>query len=346
MAKDYTKYNVDGVGENFNKRKLVFEIVKDYINKNKPSLAELKNVFPDNLEGTNGSWIFISKESDVKDPKRFNMKEPLTIKNGVHVVVSNQWGSGNLLHFISLSEKLGHIVQINSNKREVSVSEKDNKLAVEFIALFKNKSFDTRDLLKFINPAEELLKTYNSEIDEEAQAIDDVFAEIMVLTAKDPLLLGGYAYLFTFIAQKFDHWLDFNWDITKANAYKWEDMVSQGKNPVSLVCEESTQDTFKPIFVSRFLFTLMTICSDIDAEEMAEFIVSCDTDNYTFTSDDEDNFISDLVIDIIDVIGFNLNDYEVTDQECEIEPKNFLSGWRNMWYDYIKLSQDLINQFG
>ena len=29
MARDYTKYNVEGLGENLNKRKLVFTIVKD-----------------------------------------------------------------------------------------------------------------------------------------------------------------------------------------------------------------------------------------------------------------------------------------------------------------------------
>ena len=34
MARDYSKYNVKGVGENLNKRQLVFEIVKDYVEKN------------------------------------------------------------------------------------------------------------------------------------------------------------------------------------------------------------------------------------------------------------------------------------------------------------------------
>ena len=45
----------------------------------------------------------VRKESEVKDPKRFNMKEPLSIKNGLHVVVSNQWGE-NILDFIAASE--------------------------------------------------------------------------------------------------------------------------------------------------------------------------------------------------------------------------------------------------
>ena len=50
MARDYTKYNVEGLGENLNKRKLVFEIVKNWAGKNNPSLEELQNAFPDELQ--------------------------------------------------------------------------------------------------------------------------------------------------------------------------------------------------------------------------------------------------------------------------------------------------------
>jgi hypothetical protein len=102
MARDYTKYTVEGLAENLNKRKLVFEIVKDYAGKNKPSFEELQKVFPDEIQGTKG---LIMKESEVKDPKRFNMKEPLSIKNGLHVAVYNQWGD-NIADFIVASEKL------------------------------------------------------------------------------------------------------------------------------------------------------------------------------------------------------------------------------------------------
>ena len=35
MARDYTKYTVKGLGENLNKRQLVFQIVKNYVEKNK-----------------------------------------------------------------------------------------------------------------------------------------------------------------------------------------------------------------------------------------------------------------------------------------------------------------------
>ena len=42
MARDYTKYNVLGLGENLNKRQLVFEIVKDYVQKINLHLMSLR----------------------------------------------------------------------------------------------------------------------------------------------------------------------------------------------------------------------------------------------------------------------------------------------------------------
>jgi hypothetical protein len=269
------------------------------------------------------------------------MDKPITLMDGNTIVVTNQWGIDNIPGLINRANALGYVVNKVEDTYESSISYKDNKIATAFIDLFKNKNINIDYLSEFIQPAEELLKMYNSEIPDEAQAIDDVFEEIMVYVAKDPLLLGGYAYIFTFVAQKFDHWLDFSEDLIKENAYQWNDMVGSGKNPVASVCEESSEDNFKSIFISRMMFTLNTIVVDTDAEELAELIVSCDMDKYTF-SEDEECWICDLVVDVLDVFGFSLNDYE---GECEIESRNFLDGGRTMGYDYIRLSQNFIGSF-
>ena len=108
MAKNYTKYTVEGLGENLNKRKLVFEIVKDYATKNNPSFEELQKVFPDEIQGSLG---FIRKKSEVKDAKRFNMNEPLSVNNESYVVVSNQWGE-NITNFIKVAENLGYKISL------------------------------------------------------------------------------------------------------------------------------------------------------------------------------------------------------------------------------------------
>jgi hypothetical protein len=96
MARDYTKYIIEGLGENLNKRQLVYTVVKDFIEKNNPTFEALLSTFPDALQGSQG---VVRKESDVDDPKRFNMKAPLKLKNGIHIVISNQWGD-NLNRFI------------------------------------------------------------------------------------------------------------------------------------------------------------------------------------------------------------------------------------------------------
>ena len=113
MARDYTKYNVEDLGENLNKRQLVFTIVKDRVEKNNPSFEELQQAFPDEVQGSKG---FIRKESEVKDPKRFNMREPISIKNGVQIVVSNQWGVKNVGGFILLAQNLDYEISSNDNK--------------------------------------------------------------------------------------------------------------------------------------------------------------------------------------------------------------------------------------
>ena len=112
MARDYTKYTIEGLAENLNKRQLVFNVIKDYIEKNNPTLETLLNVFPDELQGSKG---VIKKEKDVDDAKRFNIKEPLKIKNGMHIVVSNQWGGDNIPSFIEVAQKLDYKISFKES---------------------------------------------------------------------------------------------------------------------------------------------------------------------------------------------------------------------------------------
>ena len=123
MARDYTKYTVKGIGENLNKRQLVFEIVKDYVEKNKPSFDEFTAIFKDEIQGSKG---FIRKAAKVEDPKRFNTKMPLKIKFGVEVVVSNQWGSKNIDAFLSLAKKLKYNISEDNVAEEESATEETN----------------------------------------------------------------------------------------------------------------------------------------------------------------------------------------------------------------------------
>ena len=146
MSKNYTKYTVEGLGENLNKRKLVFTLVKDWVEKNNPSFEELQQAFPDEVQGSKG---FIRKESEVKDPKRFNMREPISIKNGMHIVVSNQWGD-NVTDFIKCAENLGYVI----SKSEGDKIEKSTENS--YIKITENK-YDNKTLSYVY------IKTFNNE---------------------------------------------------------------------------------------------------------------------------------------------------------------------------------------
>ncbi len=124
MARDFTKYNVEGLGQNLNKRQLVLTIVKDFIEKNNPTFDLLKLTFPDKLQGNKNGVII--KDSDTYDPTRFNLREPIKIKNNISVVVSNQWGE-NITNFISVAESLGYIITSSHSDNNSSQSKKKNK---------------------------------------------------------------------------------------------------------------------------------------------------------------------------------------------------------------------------
>ena len=50
MSRDYTKYNLEGMGENLNKRQEVFTIVKDQLEKNSSLHNEHDNAFLDKVK--------------------------------------------------------------------------------------------------------------------------------------------------------------------------------------------------------------------------------------------------------------------------------------------------------
>ncbi len=144
MARDYTKYNVSGLGENLNKRQLVFEIVKDYVEKKKPSFDDLTAIFKDEIQGSKG---FIRKAAKVEDPKRFNTKMPLKIKFGVEVVVSNQWGSKNMDAFLSLAKKLKYKISEEVEEEEIMVNNKSLEANTNVLVLSDDlvlKDFDPK----------------------------------------------------------------------------------------------------------------------------------------------------------------------------------------------------------
>ena len=325
MARDYTKYNAAGLGENLNKRKLVYTIVKDWIEKKNPSLEELQNAFPDELQGKKG---VVRKESEVKDSKRFNMKEPLSIKNGLHVVVCNQWGE-NILDFIAASEKLGYIVTANSGENG-------------YLNYFKKQEFSNQS--EFIQNTKKLFTGFSWENEKDCDEVADLHKQLNEITQSDVPRYGGYLYLFTKIAYELgegEYDTHFEWDYAIDHGYDWWDITGISKTVVELVGEKYGESEFNKYFCSLFLLTLLKIVDDASETGIAEYIVSNNIAAYkkSFpdTNDATEDFVSDIVIELLKTIGYDIHDYE---GECKIEGRYFLDIGLDMGYNYLKLAED------
>jgi len=103
-SRDFSKFEFKG--EIYNKPRLVNKVVRTYVEENPTiSYAELEKVFPRSLQGSIG--VFDTKENAQEifyrtGHKRHYLKADELIKLTDSIIAtSNQWGSGNISHFIN-----------------------------------------------------------------------------------------------------------------------------------------------------------------------------------------------------------------------------------------------------
>ena len=226
MARDYTKYTVKGLGENLNKRQLVFQIVKNYVEKNKPSFDELTAVFKDEIQGSKG---FIRKAAKVEDPKRFNTKIPLKIKFGVEVVVSNQWGSKNMDAFLSLAKKLKYKVSMEQSE----IVEKDNsieKVDTEKSKMTKPSSQDLSVNIELRKGNQELICTIKDfNVNRENSEIKNMYDALLDNFYSDDFITLTHYHLFEeFIREIYHEFLTNSYPSGDEYGYTIEDMKQDG----------------------------------------------------------------------------------------------------------------------
>ena len=115
MAKDYTKYNVEGIDGNFNKARLVQAIVKHYVENNVMLWDTILVTFPLELQGKKG---VISKKSEVQKERDFYVDAPMTLQDGTEIVTCRQWGKHNIVHFIERATALGYEISVVGGETE------------------------------------------------------------------------------------------------------------------------------------------------------------------------------------------------------------------------------------
>ena len=115
-SKDYTKYILNGGTNLLGKGRLVFEVIKDYLTNNpSTTFADLRETFPDTLRTTNSTKVknhVVELEAKVSQEDRYSryFKETLPCVDG-DVVVSSQWGLGNISRFIEKAKNLGYSIR-------------------------------------------------------------------------------------------------------------------------------------------------------------------------------------------------------------------------------------------
>ena len=115
MAKDYTKYNVEGIDGEFNKARLAQAIVKHYVENNAMLWETILVTFPLELQGKKG---VISKKSEVEKERDFYVDAPMKLQDGTEIVTCRQWGKHNLVHFIERATALGYEISVVGGETE------------------------------------------------------------------------------------------------------------------------------------------------------------------------------------------------------------------------------------
>lgn len=144
MAKDYTKYNVEGIDGNFNKARLVQAIIKHYIETNAIIWDTILATFPHELQGKKG---VIAKKSDVEKERDFYMDAPMTLQDGTEIVSCRQWGKHNIVHFIERATALGYEISVVGGETETK--ENSMKFTSEQIDKIENATwfYDIKQVL-------------------------------------------------------------------------------------------------------------------------------------------------------------------------------------------------------
>ena len=337
---NYTKYNVVGLGDNLNKRQLVFTIVKDWVEKNKPSLEELQNAFPDEIHGGNPEKFgLIRKETDVKNHRYFNMREPLKVKHGVHVVVMNQWGD-NIEDFIKCATEKNYKIEKTNNPSEINNDfelKLDENFPTSFINQITNNSKDESFLNqvndffekelrkghKYFGAAKLFESLTNSYYDNEADKFEAYF------------MYRNYDYEAAFRIEKDE------WELKDIlNETPLADKILELED---LDISDVGSIDFKLYYSAYFKYVVEQLVYCEDAEMLAEFIIA-QALGYTVQIEEGFNYEEDWLGDFVDILLFYFYEIDVDDYEDEYTANGYYFGVSvDTTIDYEKIAQEIID---
>jgi hypothetical protein len=151
MAKDFTKYSVEGIAQGLGKARLVQKIIEDYTAKNNVNYAKMLEVWFNDLQGGKGVFKNLS-EIDEKNERNYYIDAPITLSDGTTIAVCNQWGKENLANFMLHAGSLGYKIKADSD--EVEANEENNEVThtneADFVEGSPASTWKTPEALAFV----------------------------------------------------------------------------------------------------------------------------------------------------------------------------------------------------
>ena len=138
------KHQINGIDDVFEAEKLALAVLQDYCSKNECTFNELKEIFPDEVQGdkdyikqkiggNTGVFDTLVEAKDRED--YFASLAPITIKDAT-IVVSTNWGERNLPLFIKKAEAVGYTISL------VATEESTNTKHYTYIKTINNENSD------------------------------------------------------------------------------------------------------------------------------------------------------------------------------------------------------------
>ena len=138
------EYQINGIDGAFEEGKLALTVLQDYCSKNECTFNELKEIFPDEVQGdkdyikqkigsNTGVFDTLAEAKDRED--YFALLDPITIKDAT-IVVSTCWGERNLPLFIEKVEAVGYSISL------VTLEESTDTKHYTYIKTINNENSD------------------------------------------------------------------------------------------------------------------------------------------------------------------------------------------------------------
>ena len=138
------EYQINGIDGVFEAGKLALAVLQDYCSKNECTFNELKEIFPDEVQGdkdyikqkigsNTGVFDTLAEAKDRED--YFALLDPITIKDAT-IVVSTCWGERNLPLFIEKAEAVGYSISL------VALEESTDTKHYTYIKTINNENSD------------------------------------------------------------------------------------------------------------------------------------------------------------------------------------------------------------